>query len=69
NFFQHIPFLEETVKEKGYKLTYTSKVHIEPMGFYSEKVKSLDELKDGAVIAVPNDATNGARALKLLAKK
>ncbi len=68
NFFQHIPFLEETVKEKGYKLTYTSKVHIEPMGFYSEKVKSLDELKDGAVIAVPNDATNGARALKLLAK-
>ncbi|HFL3590972.1 TPA: MetQ/NlpA family ABC transporter substrate-binding protein [Clostridioides difficile] len=68
NFFQHVPFLEETVKEKGYKLTYTSKVHIEPMGFYSEKVKSLDELKDGAVIAVPNDATNGARALKLLAK-
>lgn len=67
NYFQHVPFLETTVSESGYKLTYTAKVHIEPMGLYSKKYKSIDELKDGAEIAIPNDATNGARALKLLA--
>lgn len=68
NFFQHIPYLEEMNKEKDLKLTYTSKVHIEPMGVYSEKFDSLDDLKDGAKISVPNDATNEARALQLLAK-
>jgi D-methionine transport system substrate-binding protein len=67
NFFQHIPYLEVTVKEKGYKLTYTSKVHLEPMGFYSEKLKDIKDIADGSTIAVPNDPTNGARALKLLA--
>lgn len=69
NYFQHIPYLEETVKEKGYKLTYTAKVHIEPMGAYSDKIKSLSELTDGAKVAIPNDPTNGARALELLAKE
>ena len=68
NFFQHIPYLEEMNKEKDLKLTYTAKVHIEPMGVYSEKFDSLDNLKDGAKISVPNDATNEARALQLLAK-
>ena len=68
NFFQHIPYLEEMNKEKDLKLTYTAKVHIEPMGVYSEKFDSLDDLKDGAKISVPNDATNEARALELLAK-
>ncbi|WP_300276603.1 MetQ/NlpA family ABC transporter substrate-binding protein [Peptacetobacter sp.] len=68
NYFQHIPYLKENVKEKGYKLTYTAKVHIEPMGVYSKKIKSLDDLKDGAKIAIPNDPTNGSRALELLAK-
>lgn len=67
NFFQHVPFLETTVSESGYKLTYTAKVHIEPMGLYSKKFKSVEELKDGAEIAIPNDSSNGARALKLLA--
>lgn len=67
NFFQHIPYLEETVKEKGYKLTHTAKVHIEPMGFYSDKLNDIKDITDGATIAVPNDPTNGARALKLLA--
>ena len=67
NFFQHIPYLEETNKEKDLKLTYTAKIHIEPMGIYSEKHDSLDDLKDGAKISVPNDATNEARALQLLA--
>ena len=68
NFFQHIPYLEEMNKEKDLKLTYTAKVHIEPMGVYSEKFDSLDDLKDEAKISVPNDATNEARALQLLAK-
>lgn len=68
NYFQHIPYLEQMNSEKDLKLTYTAKVHIEPMGIYSEKHKSLDEIKDGAKIAVPNDATNEARALQLLAK-
>jgi D-methionine transport system substrate-binding protein len=67
NYFQHVPYLKETIKEKGYKLTYTEKVHLEPIGLYSDKVKSLDEIKENSTIAIPNDPTNGARALKLLA--
>ena len=62
-----LPYLEEMNKEKDLNLTYTKKIHIEPMGIYSEKNKSLDDLKDGAKISVPNDATNEARALQLLA--
>ena len=50
NYFQHIPYLEQMNSEKDLKLTYTAKVHIEPMGIYSEKHDSLDEIKDGAKI-------------------
>jgi len=67
NFFQHIPYLEEMNSKENLGITWTVKVHIEPMGLYSDKISSLDELKDGATIAIPNDATNGSRALKLLA--
>ncbi|MDR0879433.1 MAG: MetQ/NlpA family ABC transporter substrate-binding protein [Clostridioides sp.] len=67
NYFQHIPYLEETVKEKGYKLTSVAKIHLEPLGLYSKELKDVKNLKDGATIAIPNDATNMARALKLLA--
>jgi D-methionine transport system substrate-binding protein len=66
NFFQHVPYLETFNKEKHTDLSYTAKVHLEPMGVYSKKIKKLDELKDGATIAIPNDPTNGARALKVL---
>jgi D-methionine transport system substrate-binding protein len=66
NFFQHVPYLQKTIDEKKLKLDYTAKVHIEPMGLYSDKVKSISELKDGAEIAIPNDPTNGARALRVL---
>lgn len=69
NFFQHVPYLEEFNKKKGTKLTYTAKVHLEPMGVYSQKIKDLKELKDGATVAVPNDPTNEARALRLLARE
>jgi D-methionine transport system substrate-binding protein len=68
NFFQHEPYLNKMVEEKKLDLTYTVKVHIEPMGVYSKKLTKLDELKDGATIAVPNDPTNEARALRVLEK-
>ena len=66
NFFQHIPYLTTFNKEKHTDLVGTAKVHIEPMGVYSNKVKKIEEIKDGAEIAIPNDPTNGARALKVL---
>lgn len=69
NFFQHTPYLKEQNQSKGFKLVSVGAVHLEPMGLYSKKIKSLDELKDGASIAVPNDPSNEARALKLLAGK
>lgn len=69
NFFQHMPYLKEQNESKGFKLVSVGAVHLEPMGLYSKKIKSLDELKDGATIAVPNDPSNEARALKLLAGK
>lgn len=56
------------MKEKGYKFIYIFKVYIELMGFYLEKVKLLDELKDGVVIVVLNDVINGVRVFKLLVK-
>lgn len=68
NYFQHVPFMEATAKEKSYDLSYTAKVHIEPMGVYSEKINDLSAIKEGAEIVIPNDPSNGARALKLLAK-
>jgi len=66
NYFQHIPYLESFSKDHNLDLTYTAKVHIEPMGIYSEKIKDISELEDGAEIAIPNDPTNGGRALILL---
>lgn len=68
NFFQHIPYLKKSCEEEKLDLDYTVKVHIEPMGVYSLKIKSLSELKSGAQIAIPNDPTNGARALRVLEK-
>lgn len=68
NFFQHIPYLEEFNKNKGTKLVKVAAVHIEPMAVYSKKFKSIDELPNGATIAVPNDPTNESRALDIIAK-
>lgn len=67
NFFQHLPYLNEQNESKGLNLVSVAQIHLEPMGLYSKKIKSLDELEDGATIAIPNDASNEARALKLLA--
>jgi len=69
NFFQHVPYLEDFEKKNNVKLVPLVKVHVEPMGAYSKKIKSKDELKDGATVAVPNDATNEGRALLLLQKE
>lgn len=66
NYFQHIAYLDETNNSKGYDLVNIAEIHIEPMALYSNKVKSLDEIKDGATIAVPNDPTNEARGLRVL---
>ena len=69
NYFQHKPYLDDFVKEKGVALVSLGTVHYEPFGIYAGKTKSLDDLKDGAVVAVPNDTTNEARALLLLQDK
>ncbi len=66
NFFQHIPFLNEQIKEFGYKIENFAAIEIEPMGIYSKKIHSLADLADGDTIAIPSDPTNEARALLLL---
>ena len=66
NFLQHKPYMDSFNKEKGTKLVSVGAVHLEPMGVYSSKIKSLDELKDGDSVSLPNDPSNGARALKIL---
>ena len=66
NYFQHIPYLEEFNETRGTHLVDVASVHIEPMGVYAGKTASLEEQADGAVIAIPNDATNEGRALLLL---
>ncbi len=68
NFFQHQPYLGEFNKGKGTNLVSVAGVHIEPFGAYSSKIKKFADLKEGATIAIPNDATNGGRALLLLDK-
>lgn len=68
NAFQHQPFLDNHVKDRGYKLTSIAKTVILPMGIYSDKIKKLSELKDGAAVAIPNDPSNAGRALLVLEK-
>ena len=67
NYFQHINYLNNFNAENGTHLVNVAGIHYEPFGVYSNSLKSLSELADGATIAVPNDPTNEARALLLLA--
>ena len=67
NFFQHKPYLDDFNSSKGTDLAFVTPVHLEPLGVYSKKVTELGGLPEGATVAVPNDATNLGRALKLLA--
>lgn len=66
NFFQHRPYLDDFNAQKGADLKEVAKVHNEPMGVYSNKYKDLAQLPDGATIGIPNDVTNGGRALMVL---
>ncbi len=66
NYFQHYPYLEQFIAENGTKLASAGKIHYEPFGIYAGKTAALADLADGAKVAVPNDATNEARALLLL---
>ena len=77
NFFQHKPYLDSFnakngtyldsfSKDRGLKLTSLVAVHIEPMGVYSHKVKNVADVAEGSEVAIPNDPTNGGRALKVL---
>lgn len=66
NFFQHKPYLDEFAKENKLELTSIGSVHVEPLGLYSEQIKSLEELEEGSTIAIPSDSVNGGRALILL---
>lgn len=66
NFFQHQPYLDEFNKGRGTNLVSVVGVHIEPFGAYSSKHKSLEQLPDRGQVVIPNDATNGGRALLLL---
>lgn len=68
NSYQHQPFLDEQVKTRGYKIKSAGKTVLMPLGLYSKNIKSLAEIKDKSQIAIPNDPTNGGRALKLLEK-
>ncbi|WP_025112315.1 MetQ/NlpA family ABC transporter substrate-binding protein [Pseudomonas sp. H1h] len=68
NFFQHQPYLDEFNKAKGTHLVAVTGVHLEPLGAYSNKIKDLKDLPSGANVVIPNDATNGGRALLLLDK-
>lgn len=73
NYFQHQPYLTSYNKDKGYKkgddgyLVSAGAIHFEPLGLYSDKYKAVSDIKDGSTIAIPNDASNEARALLLLA--
>lgn len=68
NFFQHQPYLDEFNAGRGTDLVTVTGVHVEPFGAYSSKIDSLDDLEEGSVVAIPNDPTNGGRALLLLQK-
>lgn len=68
NVFQHVPYLEEQSKQRGFKLAVVGKTFVYPMVAYSKKIKSITELQNGSTVVIPNDPTNGGRALLLLQK-
>ena len=67
NAFQHKPFLDNQIKTRGYKIVAVGETIVAPIGLYSRKAKSVAEIKEGASIGIPNDPSNGGRALNLLA--
>ena len=68
NLFQHVPFLNAAIKARGYNLVPIGATTVMPMALFSHKVKSLDQVPDGATVAIANDPVNGARGLQLFQK-
>jgi D-methionine transport system substrate-binding protein len=68
NSFQHKPYLDNIVKDRNYDIVSVGNTVIFPMGIYSSKHKNITDLQSGAIVAIPNDPTNGGRALLLLEK-
>lgn len=68
NYFQHVPFFDEDVKANGYEITNIAGIHIEPFGFYSNTITSIDEIEDGATIVISNSVADHGRVLTILDK-
>ena len=68
NFFQHVPYMEDFGKKNNIELSAVGNIHLEPMALYSKKIKNVNDLKNGDTLIIPNDPTNGGRALILLDK-
>lgn len=68
NAFQHAPYLDTMVRERGFELVPVGKTFVYPIGAYSNKIDNIEALQDGATIAIPNDPSNGARTLILMDK-
>lgn len=66
NSFQHVPYLDNQMKDRGFDLVVVGNTITTPMGIYSDKIEDMASLEDGAKVAIPNDPTNGGRALLLL---
>ena len=66
NYFQHVPFLKNAIKENGYKIEDAGAIHLEPIGLYSKKVKNVKDLKEGAKVLVSNNNSEWVRVIKLL---
>lgn len=66
NYFQHLPYLEEQMKDKGYKFEHGEGVHLEPISAFSDKYASASDIPDGSTIAITNDSSNQVRSLKVL---
>ncbi|MDC7300518.1 MetQ/NlpA family ABC transporter substrate-binding protein [Agathobacter ruminis] len=66
NYFQHEPYLLSEVEANGYDLVSAGGIHVEPITAYSDKYKSVDEIPEKAIVAIPNDGTNEYRALRIL---
>ena len=63
NYFQHYPYLEKFASERNLKLVSAAKIHVEPLGVFSKKYTKLEDIPEKATIAIPNDPSNGGRAL------
>jgi D-methionine transport system substrate-binding protein len=68
NAFQHVPYLNEQSKQRGYKLAVVGNTFVYPIVAYSKKIKNINELQNGSTVVIPNDPTNGGRSLLLLQK-